>query len=113
MENLPHETQDFIVSELLSELKAENVRKSAQLKRLQCMLIAITLAALVSLLAVTGLFVYYLNQYDFTSTTEYTTEQTAEGVYAIIDSDGNVIGQDITPAQLEQLIGEVNNGESS
>ena len=35
-------------------------------------------------------------RYDFSST----TTTTAEGVYAVIDSEGNVIGQDLTPEQI-------------
>lgn len=113
MENLPHCEQDFIVSELISELKTENTRKSAQLKRLQTLLLVTALAAIIGIFATAGMFVYYLNQYDFTSTTEYITEQTAEGVYAIIDSEGNVVGHDLTLAQLTQLVDSIAYGESN
>lgn len=40
-----------------------------------------------------GGFIFYLNQYDFTATTSYE----AAGVYALIDSEGNMIAQDVTP----------------
>lgn len=112
---MPEQGQDFIVSELLSELKASNVRKDDQIKRLQKVILGIVLAALIALLATVGGFLWYLNQYDFSSTTTTTnkTTQTAEGVYAIIDSEGNVVGQDLTPEEIEQLMEEINSGESN
>ena len=81
--------QDFIATELLSELKRENERKDKQVKRLQLALVTVVLTSFVTLLSLVGVFVWYLNQYDFSS--EYSTVQTAEGVYAVIDSEGNVI----------------------
>ena len=98
--------QDFVVSELLSELKAGNVRKDDQIRRLQKVVFSTVIAALLALLAAVGGFLWYLNQYDFSST----TTTTAEGVYAVIDSEGNVIGQDLTPEQVEILMEELNNG---
>lgn len=102
---------DFIATELLSELKRENERKATQIKRLQVALVAVVLAAFVSILALVGGFIWYLNQYDFSS--EYSTVQTAEGVYAVIDSEGNVIGQDLSTEQLTQLMEELTYGESN
>lgn len=37
-------------------------------------------------------FLLYLNQYDYTSTQSYE----ANGIYALIDSEGNMIAQDIS-----------------
>ena len=107
------EQQDFIATELLRELKLENERKSAQLKKLNNILFAVIITAFACLLILVGVFVWYLNQYDFVSeaVSEYSTVQTAEGVYAIIDSAGNVVGHDLTPDQLETVMGELNNGE--
>ena len=102
---------DFIATELLSELKRENERKDTQVKRLQTALVAIVLSAFLSLLSLVGVFVWYLNQYDFSS--EYSTVQTAEGVYAVIDSAGNVIGQDLSATQLNELMEELTYGESN
>lgn len=108
--------QDFIASELLKELKCENARKDAQVKRLQTAILVVVIIALLSVLATIGTFVWYLNQYDFTGestvTTEYSTVQTAEGVYAIIDSAGNVVGQDLSGEDLNALMEELLNGES-
>lgn len=105
---------DFIVSELLSELKAENERKERQIHRLNTTL-AITIAvAMLSVLLVVAGFLWYLNQYDFSATTTETTTNTAEGVYAIIDSDGNVVGTDFTADEIQGLLEGVNtDGESS
>lgn len=102
---------DFIATELLSELKRENERKDTQVKRLQITLVAIVLSAFLSLLSLVSVFVWYLNQYDFSS--EYSTVQTAEGVYAVIDSEGNVIGQDLSATQLNELMEELTYGESN
>lgn len=95
---------DFIVSELLSELKAENERKERQIRRLNTTLaITIAVAMLAVLLVVAG-FLWYLNQYDFSATSTETITNTAEGVYAIIDSDGNVIGSDFTAEEIQGLL---------
>ena len=105
---------DIIVSELLSELKAENERKERQIHRLNTTL-AITIAvAMLSVLLVVAGFLWYLNQYDFSATTPETVTNTAEGVYAIIDSDGNVVGTDFTADEIQGLLEGVNtDGESS
>ena len=93
---------DFIVSELLSELKAENERKERQIHRLNKTLVCTVIAALVAVLLVVAGFLWYLNQYDFSATTTETI--TAEGVYAIVDSEGNVIGSDFTAEEIEGLL---------
>ncbi len=49
-------------------------------------------------------FIWYLNQYDFTSTVEQT------GVYTLSDSQGNVISSDITPEQISEIL-EILDGE--
>lgn len=102
---------DFIVSELLSELKAGNERKDEQIHRLHRMLVATVLSAMLVVLAVVGGFLWYLNQYDFVSTDSSTTTYDATGVYAIVDSDGNVIGQDFTSDEITTMLEALNNGE--
>lgn len=105
--------QDFIVSELLSELKAENCRKDKQIGSLHKAIIVVTAVALSVVLLVVAGFLWYLNQYDFSATTTETVTNTAEGVYAIVDSAGNVIGSDFTAEEIQQLLEEVNiDGES-
>lgn len=99
---------DFIVSELLSELKAENSRKGRQIQSLHKLIATITAIALCAILAVVAGFLWYLNQYDFsaTETMTETINNTAEGVYAIIDSEGNVISSDLTAEEIQTLIKE-------
>lgn len=102
---------DFIVSELLSELKAENERKEKQLKTAHSTLAISIVAALLAILLVVAGFLWYLNQYDFSATE--TIANSAEGVYAIIDSDGNVIGSDFTAEELQEFLEGLNtDGES-
>ena len=101
--------KDFIVSELLSELKAENTRKDSQIRGLHTVIAAVVAGALVTVLLVVAGFLWYLNQYDFSSTETITN--TAEGVYAIVDSEGNVISSDLTPEDIASIIGGVVNGE--
>lgn len=102
--------QDFIVSELLSELKEGSARKDKQIEGLHRAIVCVVIAALVAVMCVIGGFLWYLNQYDFSST--QTVEQTAEGVYALIDSEGNTIAWDITPEELEGILEVIANGES-
>lgn len=94
--------EDFIVSELLSELKAENSRKDKQIQSLHKAIATITAVALCTVLLVVAGFLWYLNQYDFSATTTETI--TAEGVYAIVDSEGNVIGSDFTAEEIQSLL---------
>lgn len=88
--------QDFIVSELLSELKEENKRKDAQIKRLNGTITRVVIAALVAIFLVIGSCFLYLYQYDFTSSDTYSIEKSAEGTFAMVDSDGNIVGYDGT-----------------
>lgn len=101
---MPCETMgtDFIVSELLSELKAENSRKDKQIQSLHKVIATTVAISMVALLTVIGGFLWYLNQYDFSSTVTETV--TAEGVYAIVDSAGNVIGSDYTAEEIQNLM---------
>lgn len=92
------EQQDFIVSELLSELKEENERKSKLLAQKEKTLRFIISIFLIVIIAVVSVLIWYLNQYDFTS------EQTVSGVYTLVDSDGNVVAQDITPEEYQQFL---------
>lgn len=100
------EHQDFIATELLSELKAENVRKDSIIHKLQKDIIVTIICAFVSILCVIAGFLFYLNQYDFSSVT------TATGVYALVDSNGNVVAHDLTFDEIYKIVGELNNGES-
>lgn len=100
------EGNDFIVTALLSELKEENERKS----RIIHALVKVVCGCIVAVLLTTGGFLWYLNQYDFSS--EETTTYPSTGVYSLIDSEGNVIANDLTPEEIEQLM-EVSLGDGT
>lgn len=90
---------DFLASEMLSELKLQNKRKDR-----------LILSLLAALVLVVVAFLLYLNQYDFSSS----TTQEATGVYALIDSQGNMITADkVTDEQLNAFIEEVANGHGA
>lgn len=84
-----------LAMEMLGELKE-------QLKR--CHRIILILIAVV--VTIVFGFIWYLNQYDFTSSIEQ------NGVYTLIDSEGNVISSDISPEQIEQIMEIINNGKN-
>lgn len=92
------EGQDFIATELLSELRLENDRKSKLIIQKDKTIKFIITLFLIVILSIVGVFIWYLNQYDFTS------EQTVSGVYALVDSDGNVVAQDITPEEYKKIM---------
>lgn len=96
------ETQDFIVSELIKELRDQNERKDKLSRNL---LAALCGSLAVIVLIVVG-FLWYLNQYDFSSTEVIE----ATGVYTLVDSEGNVVAQDLSPEDLEAIM-EVIDGE--
>lgn len=103
---------DFIATELLKELKDENVRKDEQLKRKdRNSMIERSCWMLLVLFLVAG-FIWYLSQYDYISYGDSTTTYTAEGTYALIDSDGNVIGYDISPDEFQRVLEVLDLGES-
>lgn len=110
---MPDENNDFIVTALLSELKEENERKS----RIIHALVKVVCGCIVAMLLTIGGFLWYLNQYDFSS--EETTTYTSTGVYSLIDSEGNVIASDLTPEEIEQImeaydgIGNENNDQKT
>lgn len=102
---MSEQSQDFLASELLSELKEENSRKDLLIKRL-CKTIALIVSiSLLAVMSTIGGFLWYLNQYDFTS------EQTVSGVYALVDSEGNVIASDFTSEEMAQIMEVLGDGE--
>ncbi len=106
---------DFIATELLSELKEGNARKDALISQLNKDRNRILYSCMIAILLIVFGFLLYLNQYDFTSTTSTITNtdtvNTAEGVYAVIDSSGNVIASDLTSEEIERILSTY--GESS
>lgn len=98
----PH--PDFIVSELLSELKTENARKSSQIQRMSKIILITIIAAVTSCVLLVAGFLAYFSMYDFSSA----TLNSAEGFYAIVDSDGNVVGADFTAEEIEQFLEAMN-----
>lgn len=93
---------DFVVSALISELKAENDRKNRTIHALM----KIIYSYLVAMLLVVGGFLWYLNQYDFVSesTVTTTTNNDSTGVYSLIDSEGNVVASDLTDDEINKLM---------
>ena len=83
---------DFIVSDLLSELKAENERKSKLVKGL----VRVICGSVIAILALVAGFLLYL--YADIDTTN------ATGVYAVVDSSGNVIASDLTSDEINQIL---------
>lgn len=104
---------DWIATELLRETKQENCRKDNIIKILIKTIVGIVIGAVISLVAINLAWIWYINQYDFSSTQAYYTEQTAEGVYAIVDSDGNIISSDLSYDEAQKLLEVLVDGGSS
>lgn len=100
---------DFIVSELLSELKNSNCRKDHLIDQLRKTICGIVIASFVIIAAIVGVFIWYLNQYDFSSTSTYE----ATGVYALIDSEGNVVASDLTEEEINMILEVLNTDGNS
>lgn len=96
------ENNDVFAYELLSDARDNSKR---WFKSFLAM-VAVSLVELFVILAVVIVFVWYLNQYDFKSSVEQ------NGVYTLIDSEGNVISSDISPEQIEQIMKIINNGKN-
>ena len=117
MSEKPNETaveyEDFFATELLRELKEENIRKDKLLhKKEKHMFVERIIWVLTIILIVAG-FIWYLNQYDFTSTSESYMDYSAEGVYALVDSEGNCISSDLTYEEAMALMEEMDDGNST
>ena len=106
------EQNDFIATELLGELKAENNRKDAIISKLIKTIVGVIILAFVIVAAVVGGFLWYLNQYDFSGTTTSNITQESTGVYSLIDSEGNVVSADLTPEEVAELMEMINSGNS-
>lgn len=102
-----YEVNSTLASELLSELKEENERKSKLIKQKDKHFFIYVIVSIVVLLIIIIAGIWYLNQYDFTS------EQTVSGVYTLVDSEGNVIATDITSEEYQELMEVISNGESN
>ena len=83
-----------LAMEMLGELKEQSKRWFR----------AFYIMVIVEVLTIAG-FIWYLYQYDFTSTIEQS------GVYTLIDSSGNVISSDISPDQVTEILEIINNGK--
>lgn len=101
---MSEQPQDFLASELLSELKAENNRKDLLIKRLYKIIATIVIISLLAIIGTVTGFLWYLNQYDFTS------EQTVSGVYALVDSEGNIVASDFNAEEVESILEVIGNG---
>ncbi len=58
-----------------------------------------------SVIIIVGAFVWLWNQYDYSSSIE------ANGVYNLVDSEGNVITSDISPDDVIRILETLDNGE--
>lgn len=83
-----------IAMEMLGELKEQTKRWF----RAFLILVGVEVATIAG-------FIWYLYQYDFTSTIEQ------NGVYTLIDSEGNVISSDISTEQIEKIMEIINDGK--
>lgn len=93
-EKVTEKEEHGLAMEMLGELKEQSKRWFH----------AFIIIVIVEALTIAG-FIWYLYQYDFTSTIEQA------GVYTLIDSSGNVISSDITPDQIESILEIINDGE--
>ena len=100
-DNVKEEEENKVFSyELLSDARDNNER---WFKAFIAM-VKVNVAELLAIVIVVLAFVWYLNQYDFTSSIEQ------NGVYTLIDSEGNVISSDITPEQINEIMEIINDG---
>lgn len=93
---------DFVATELLKELKESNARKDAFIAQSTKQHTYERIGWMLTVVLIVVGFLLYLNQYDFLSSEEYNFEAT--GVYALIDSEGNVIAQDLTPDEMTKIM---------
>ena len=101
-DNVKEEEENKVFSyELLSDARDNNER---WFKAFIAM-VKVNVAELLAIVIVVLAFVWYLNQYDFTSSIEQ------NGVYTLIDSEGNVISSDITPEQINEIMEIINDGK--
>lgn len=93
-EEIADEENEGIAMEILKELKRQNQRLTDSNKRLTN--IIGWFMALIALI-IAG-FLVYLYQYDFSGSIQQ------NGVYTLVDSNGNAISSDITPEQMEDIL---------
>lgn len=98
-------TQDFFASEMLADLKAEKERVYNILEMKEKQQFKDRVISLVIILLIVASFLLYMFQYDYVS---YETNE-ADGMYALIDSAGNVIAADLDQEILDKLM-EAENG---
>lgn len=63
-----------------------------------------------SVIAIVALFVFMWLQYDYVAADSSTT--LATGVYALIDSEGNVISNDLSAEDISNILPQIINGDS-
>ena len=96
MTDTTREQQLSALSAENESLKAENERKSKLVKGL----VKVICGSVIAILALVAGFLLYLNQYDYADID--TTNAT--GVYAVVDSSGNVIASDLTSDEINQIL---------
>lgn len=101
-DNVNEKEENVFAYDLLSDARVD---KERWFKAFVTM-VKVNFAELLAIVIVVLAFVWYLNQYDFTSSIEQ------NGVYTLIDSEGNVISSDITPEQINEIMEIINNGKN-
>lgn len=90
------EKNERFTMELLSDVKSDK-------KRLWQIVMALIVAYVITVFS----FLWYMSQYDYSSSYE------ANGIYALIDSEGNIISSDITSEELKEILEIINNGNNT
>lgn len=101
-DNVNEKEDNVFAYDLLSDARAD---KERWFKAFITM-VKVNFAELLAIVILVLAFVWYLNQYDFTSSIEQ------NGVYTLIDSEGNVISSDITPEQINEIMEIINDGKN-
>lgn len=108
-EEVSSKEEKGIAMEILGELKRQNERLVDINERQNDRLVeasksqskTITKFVVLIGLIIAG-FLIYLYQYDFSGSIEQ------NGIYTLVDSEGNVISSDITPEQMEDILKIIN-----
>lgn len=87
--------ENSLAWDMLQDYKLQNKRMFTAL-----------MSAIIAVIIIVAGFLWYLNLYDFSTTTE------AQGVYVVVDSTGTVISSDIPPEQVKEILELINSGTS-
>lgn len=97
-----NEKEDIYATELIELVKYQAKKWFSAF----CIMTGIAAASIAITIAIVFRFVNYLDQYDFTGDVEQ------NGVYTLMDSEGNIISSDITPEDIERIMEIINGGKN-